>query len=154
MARPSSYTPELGNEIARLHAEGLTLTNIAHGLGFSLSAFYDWRRTYPDFDRKMDDARLMFGQACHDQMFDIAKNERHPGRAKVAIQMLQWAAARNNPTAYGDRIDIKIEERIDIQGVLDQIEKRLHGPVIDVTPEAKRPRRITAAQIKEEDIFT
>ncbi|MBR2998430.1 transposase [Candidatus Saccharibacteria bacterium] len=54
--RPTKYTEELGDKIARHILEGLTIKDACYGAGISDDTFRRWREKYPEFNKKVVEA--------------------------------------------------------------------------------------------------
>lgn len=54
--RPTRYTEELGDKIARHILEGLTIKDACFGAGISDDTFRRWRNKYPEFNKKVVEA--------------------------------------------------------------------------------------------------
>lgn len=54
--RPTKYSPEIGDKVARFILEGLTIKDACFGVGISDDTFRRWREKYPDFNKKVVEA--------------------------------------------------------------------------------------------------
>jgi hypothetical protein len=100
------YCEALVDEICARMAVGETWLAISQDAHMpSYTALYQWRKTKPGVDQKVETARLMGADALADEMLDTARavTPATVGPAKVQIQTLQWAAGRASPARYGSR---------------------------------------------------
>src|SRR5262245_1670737 len=104
----SAYTPELGAEIARRIAEGMSFRTIAKDKGMpGLRTLVDWQNNHPQFALMLDRARELRADRRVEQISDYCKQvvdgTLDPNRGKVAIDGLKWLASRENWMRYGDK---------------------------------------------------
>lgn len=129
MARPSSFTEEMGDRICELLAEGQSLRAICSADDMpSQSAVFRWladeRRA--TFRQQYARAREAQADALFGEMLDIADdgsndwmerrrqdgstdevlNSEHVQRSKLRIDARKWMASKLNPKVYGDKLDV------------------------------------------------
>lgn len=103
MARKMKYTPELGDKICEMIAEGNSARQTMKSLGLSIRSLYHWRRDNPDFAQALEIAREDYADSLADELCEIAENEPDVQRAKLKIDARKWVAARMKPKSWGDR---------------------------------------------------
>lgn len=103
----TTYTPEIGDRLCELIAEGLSATRACRAEGVPLRTFYSWRRVHPEFDAQVSCAREDQADTFADQMCDIADEEEDVQRAKLKIDARKWVAARMKPRSWGDKQSIE-----------------------------------------------
>lgn len=54
--RPTRYSEEIGDKLARFIREGLTIKDACYGVGISDDTFRRWRDKYPEFNKKVVEA--------------------------------------------------------------------------------------------------
>jgi len=128
------YTPELGDEIAGLIANGVPIEDsvlngavlalgVANRIGIHPSTFYDWKRQHPDFSESIARARTESAHRIADRMLALADAAlAEPALAnavRVAADILKWQAAVRNPGTYGER------QRVDVHAQVDDLGDRL-----------------------------
>jgi hypothetical protein len=122
---PSAYTPDLGERICALLAEGMSLRRICQQQGMPDKAtVLRWASRTPEFRDQYARAREVAADALVDEALAIADdasedieqvdsgdgvlatrvNHEHIHRSKLRVQVRQWMAARLNPRKYGDRV--------------------------------------------------
>ena len=112
--RPSSYTPEIADEIVeRLESE--SLQQICQDERFpSRQTVYAWQNTHPQFLTDCARARKLQAAGAEEKVRAIAEKceagEIDPKAAGVAISAHQWRAKVIDPKQYGDRIQNAITD--------------------------------------------
>jgi hypothetical protein len=108
VGRPSTYTPEIANEICARIALCESLKKICEDEGMpGIRTVMDWQRLHDDFRLNMAMAREHRADARSDEidaLIDQVKSgalDPHAGR--VAIDAHKWQASKENLGRYGDR---------------------------------------------------
>lgn len=65
-----------------------------------------------------------------DDIIDIADTDPDPQRARNRIDARKWNAAKARPEKYGERIDLNVNQKLDIKGARTAALDRLR-PIID-----------------------
>lgn len=116
LATRFKYEPEIGDAIADLVRTGSTITDIAAMAGLpNASVIYRWRRRYPDFARKLREAREDRAEYFADKMIstiEAATDKDDIAVAKEQVKVYQWMSEKNNPQDYGKKSEVKIEAEI------------------------------------------
>lgn len=104
MARPTTYTEEIGSEICRRIADGATLIEVCNDHGILTDTVMGWLEQQSRFAQ--DYARARVRQIDHfaDDILMIAKTEKDPNRAKLMVDTRKWLMARLNAKKYGDKL--------------------------------------------------
>jgi hypothetical protein len=125
MARPSSYTQELADEICAKLAEGISLRTICKADEMpSTQTVFRWIRLHAEFRDQYARAKEESADALVDEMLDIADdgsndwmavhNEDNVGyrengeaiqRSRLRVDTRKWIAAKLKAKKYGDKID-------------------------------------------------
>lgn len=66
------------------------------------------------------------------QSLELAESDPDPARARNRIAVRQWIAARVARDAWGDRVDVSVDQRVSITAALDAAEGRLR-PIRDLS---------------------
>lgn len=131
MAGHTSYTPEMGDRICAELANGTSIRKICKlDWAPSRRTIYNWLREQPDFREQYALAQLDGAHAWADEAVEIADdgsndwmenndpdnpgwkfNGEHVQRSKLRVETRKWYAARMNPKAYGERVEISGEIR-------------------------------------------
>jgi hypothetical protein len=119
--RPSTYTPELGNKILELMANGMTLTEACDELGLYRSTVYHWAEKNPSFATTLARAKHALAEHAFSQAHAIPKSlyesalrgEEIDGpmvaAARLYTDSLKWYAERLNPRDYAQQSKQSIE---------------------------------------------
>ncbi len=126
MARPSKYNQSLAENILSRYADGETLTKICEDDGMpKRNTIYRWRSDYPEFGKAYQLALEQHVDALVDEACHIVDTEPDPQRAKVRADHRRWLASRLNRNKYGDKIEIKKQETIDMTPILAAAQERM-----------------------------
>lgn len=74
-----------------------------------------------------------------DKIPDIAKECLDPQRARVEIDALKWYASKMEPKKYSDRLDINLNQTVDIVGALTEARSRLPQPIQVLNSQPQSP---------------
>jgi hypothetical protein len=107
------------------------------------SLFYEWMQRQPGFAEKVARARELRGLArvarADDLVADVLAGKIDPNAGRIAILHEQWAAGREAPKHYGDKVDVtsqgepvkSIDASAAIKALLDALPMLAPGKVID-----------------------
>jgi len=115
MARPSSYTPDLGNIICGRLAGGESLRSICRDPAMPVtSTVLLWvvDGKHEEFSEQYRLAREAAGYAHADRLIDIVEQiesgELSPATARVMADQLKWSAERMAPKAHTLKQDVRV----------------------------------------------
>jgi hypothetical protein len=112
--RPSSYDPELADEICEAIVSGVALHIICKTEGYpSAQTIYTWLAKYPEFLDKYAQARELQQDIEADRIIEIADQATDPQKARNQIDARKWRAAKLAPRKYGDRVDMNLTATIE-----------------------------------------
>jgi hypothetical protein len=114
--RPTLYSPELGDRICALIAEGQSLRSITQMDGMpKAETVYGWLRTDPAFADMYARARVDGADAMSDDIIHIADDPTlDPNDKRVRVDARKWIAAKLKPRKYGDKLDVSADVKGDI----------------------------------------
>lgn len=163
-------TDDLFTEIIRRVASGESITHVLKDKGLHPMDFYNYKDAHPS--RAEDYARALSARVDADAMraMEIADTEMDPQRARVRVDTIKWFASKIKPQVYGERIDLNVNQTVDVGGALAEARARLvpsrypteqnQTQVIDVTPkqidtstDAKSGPVSHTPKIEDDDIF-
>lgn len=117
----ATFSPEIGDQICELMAEGMSAVRACNKAGVAMRTFYRWQREMPDFMAQVSRAREDQADTFADQMCDIAEFDEDVQRAKLKIDARKWVASRMKPKSWGDRVTTEHEAGESITDVLQAI---------------------------------
>lgn len=148
VGRPTTYTTEIGDRIAELHANGKRLVEICRDNEWApleTSTIRRWADRIPEFGAKLAEARRHHAEAMAEETVDDAATTIDPHRARVKIQAKQWLASKYNPQTFGDKLELAVDQRVSLVDAMSAARDRLRSiryqqqdderQVIDVTPQ-------------------
>ena len=100
------YTGALADEIIARLSEGETLRGICREKRMPCyRAVADWRRKYPEFDQRYQQAMLDGCHALLDETKEIADNtDEDPASRKVRVWTRLELVKRKRPDVFGDKV--------------------------------------------------
>lgn len=109
--RPTKYTTELADRICDLVASRVSVWKICAMPDMpSEDTLYRWKRTNAEFSEKYARAREHRAHARQDRIDFIAEQcgegAIDPTIARVMIDAEKWQMSKEQPKAYGDRIEV------------------------------------------------
>lgn len=126
MGNPTTYTPEIAENICELIASGNSLRTICadHDDMPALSTVFLWLSKFPNFSEQYARARETWAEAELENIFDIAddtsrdtmtRKDRNGNeyevadnewiaRSKLRVDTRRWALSKLAPKKYGDKI--------------------------------------------------
>lgn len=101
--------------------------------GVKSQNFFKLLSEVPSLDEEYTRAQHARSEMFMDQMIEIADDkEIDPNRARNMIQVRQTYAAKMKPNKFGERIDVNLNQQIDIRGALDEARSRIRD-VLDIS---------------------
>lgn len=146
MSRPTSYTPEIAQQICDHLSEGLSLRSFcSHDGAPSKTTVMRWLRAHAEFRDQYARAREDQAEAHADEIVEIADDgtndyvqktnkdgstfeafdAEHVQRSKLRIDARKWAAAKLAPKKYGDKTEITGKDGAPLippEGPIDKID--------------------------------
>jgi hypothetical protein len=151
----TEYTPELGERIAELIADGTPLEDtkvngsvvvigVCSQVGASRRTIYRWQKAHTEFAEAVNDARTESSHRLADRinaLAQLALDQPTLAQAvKVAAELYKWSAATRNPETYGARQDLHIHDSPDLGERLRRAKERgKETEAIAPAPEATTP---------------
>lgn len=111
---------------------GECVVNILKEQGMpSMSSFYRAVINDPFFREKYTWAQKIRSEVLVEETISIADNELDPQKARNRIQTRQWYASKMNPQKYGERIDLNVTQKVDLDTAIAEARARIKRPVSD-----------------------
>ena len=109
--RPSTYSPDVAEEICARVATGEDILSICSSEGMpSHTTLHRWREVRPEFRDAYTRARELSGEASEARIQKIMKDLRagdiDANAARVLLDAEKWLAAKRAPRTHGDKIDV------------------------------------------------
>ena len=101
-----------------LAMQGKTLPQIRDALQLHQFDFYKMRQADPQFDADFARARAEGCDELVDSLLTVMESEPDVQRARLYSENVRWMASKRKPTVYGDRIDLNVNQTIDIGSAL------------------------------------
>jgi hypothetical protein len=154
--RPSSYTPELANEIVQRISKGEPLRQICRDEHMpQWGAVYDWQERHPEFKTRIAHARELGEEAIAQECMEIADNAtndwmetvspdggegyrlngEHIQRSKLRIETRLKLLAKWNPRKWGEKVDLN--HGVQPENPLATMLQRIAGTGLPVVKEKK-----------------
>jgi len=168
LARPAMFTPEFGDKICGLLAQGLSLKAICEMEGMPEPAsVFRWRRRFPSFSLAYASAREDAADAMADEIMAISDDRSddwkqdpetgvwkpdhdHIQRAKLRVDARKWIAAKLKPATYGDRVEANIKGEMTTRNInIDIDASHLPSEAREALRAALLPRLVQATKDDE-----
>lgn len=128
-------TPEQQERAFELAISGDTLARIASELGFPNNmGFHRYRQAYPLFDKQFRAARHAGNELMEDQILTAADNYLDPQQARVKVDALARVLGYRDEKYRTNRVDINVNQTVDISGSLNRLQAQIETAYRDVTP--------------------
>lgn len=113
------------NEILELMEDNRSISNALKLAKTKASAFFKALREYPDLQLQFDDVQSALSEQLVDEMLQIADSEPDSNRARNRIHVRQWYASKMKPRKFGEKIDINMNQTVDLKGALAEARSRV-----------------------------
>lgn len=104
--------------------EGKSLKSCLDILGLQAYIFFSFLYESPDLMNSYDRAQQARTEMLVDEIVEIADTEPDPQKARVRTDCRKWVASKMKPNKYGERLDININQTVDISSALTDARKR------------------------------
>lgn len=121
----ADITDEIMEQIFDSMVRGTSLRKKLRELEIEESAFYKILDMRPDLELAYCRAQIARAELEVESMIDIADSEDDPQRARNRIDTRRWYAAKMRPQKYGDRLELNVNQTIDIGAALNDARSRL-----------------------------
>lgn len=115
-------------EICVSLVDGVPLKTICRERGLSLRQYYSFLNTYPDFAKKVENARVCWSHTFVDELMHVTdgcETMAEVQRAKVWSDNAKWVASKMVPEKYSDNLNLNINHSLDLSSVLLAAENRV-----------------------------
>lgn len=142
----------------QLALDNKKISEIIAELGVTQYRFWKCKKADPNFEIDFNSARTDAMDDLTDELLTVHDDEPDVQRARLKSDNIKWVAAKRSPKTYGDRIDLNVNQTVDIGGALKEARARALTGQVDKTPiKADKPTEIVDAEFEElaedSDIF-
>ncbi len=102
-----------------------TLKDALANCGVSSNMFYLTLETHPILHSLYERAQKYRGEIFADEIIKIADEEVDAQKARNRIDARKWYASKMQPQKYGERIDLNVNQTVDIGAALSEARSRL-----------------------------
>ncbi|MBI6392117.1 ubiquitin carboxyl-hydrolase [Proteus mirabilis] len=127
--RPSSYMPEVAEDICKLLMEGESLRKICKSPSLpAISTVMEWLQRHEEFREQYAHAREVQAELLAEDIINLSDAVIEDGaavaKARLQVDARKWYASKLAPKRYGDRI--QHEQKITITDLTDEeLDKRI-----------------------------
>ena len=127
-------TDEQKAKAIEMAVEGESLTRITKELCLSANAFWRARKSDPVFQKTFERARREGLEHIADGLLTITDEEPDVYRARLKSDNAKWLLSKRKPEVYGDRVEVNVNQTVDIRSALDTARQRAKLPERVVNP--------------------
>lgn len=132
MSKHKPITLDKVNQVIKLVAEGVTTTEALKIVHMDRTTLHEVIEGNPSLQASYSRAHVISNETRVEDLVAIAENPTiDPQRAKNIIEVRKWIASKINPRKYGDKIEVNVNQSVDISLALKQSIER----VLSVTHE-------------------
>lgn len=110
----------------------LSLTAALKKHGVKPQNFFSTLANVPSLDEKYVRAQHGRSELYMDEIINIADTEDNAQKARNQIDARKLYASKMKPNKFGDRIDVNLNQTVDIRGALDEARTRIRD-VLDIS---------------------
>ncbi len=129
---PPPTRPDVIESVLAAFATGVPLAKACRENGVTSPHVYQKMRDDPRWSLAWPAAREMHAAALVEQAAELADTDPDPARARNRMHARHWMAGRVAREAWGDRVDVAIDQRVSIAAALEAAEGRVR-PIRDLS---------------------
>lgn len=122
------YSPLIAEQIVEMLSNGCLMVDIAKTIDVNVSTISRWRLEHIDFDTSCIRADKIAADLEVDNLDTIAREEPDVQRARLRCENIKWKVARRHASKYGDRLDVNLNQTVDIGSALSEAMQRVLPP--------------------------
>lgn len=107
-----------------LASAGQPIDKIRKAINMVASEFHKYRLENPTFENQFARARQEGLEELADQLLEVTEKFQDVQKARVHSENIRWVLSKRKPHVYGDRIDLNVNQTIDIGSALQEARKR------------------------------
>lgn len=137
---PPKFTKEQLDLAIEMASAGEPLSKIIDAICTTKIGFWLYKEHNPDFVLRFERARQEGLEHLADELITIADDNLDVQRSRLKSDNYKWLLSKRKPAVYGDKIDINVNQTIDIGSALKEARSRAlpqsstDTELIDVTP--------------------
>lgn len=124
-AKKYPLTEEQKATAIELASKGASLSQIIGAIVMTEYQFLVARGQDPIFEQSFHAARQEGLEHIADELIDIADNYADVHRARLKSENMRWLLSKRKPSIYGDKIDLNVNQQIDISAALKEARNRI-----------------------------
>jgi hypothetical protein len=128
---PPSLTRDQKESVLSLMEDGTRLGQIAQSLGIHKQRIIDAAENDPAFGKAYRQTQTALLQDYAERLLTIADDEPDIQRAALHSRNWQWVLSRRLRAEYGDSVDVRVTERVDVGSILSEARARLRARTVD-----------------------
>lgn len=121
-------TKDEENNLISLALAGESIQNIRAVLKLERMDLYRYFEANPDFREEFTRARQEGLDELADSLLNMHEEIQDVQRARLASDNHKWVLSKRKPQTYGDRIDLNVNQTVDIKGALEVAKARAMLP--------------------------
>mgnify|MGYP001260828064 CR=1 FL=1 len=122
--KKSLLSKEQKDKILEYLADGRRIKDLPD-LALCSEKALQWERTHDlDFQAAFTHARATYLETLEDNLLRMAEDEPDVYKARLKSDNIKWVLSKRIPQVYGDRIDVTVNQTIDISQALSDARKR------------------------------
>lgn len=159
MGRPKPVDVSLMEKIIDSLIEFQSVRKSLKHHGVQLKDFFHTLHENPALENQYMRAQAATAELMAEEIIEIADTAHDAAKARNQIDTRKWYASKTKPQKFGERIDLNINQVVDIGSALAEAQKRAQLPIspltqaIDVTPQNNETDRgykpVDAAETKD-----
>jgi hypothetical protein len=119
----ADHSEKVSAVIETMH-EGHSLSAALEMHKVKRSQFYDTIAAKPELANRYARARLARADMMADQVLEIADSDNDPAKVRNQILARQWHTAKAAPQVYGERLDLNLNQTVDLTAAILEAKKR------------------------------
>lgn len=130
---------ELKSQIIQLYKQGKTVSQIAEIIDVKIDTIADWKLTDPAFLSECTQAQTIGFEAQADSLLTIPDECTDVNVARLKSDNLKWLLARRAREQYGDKLDVTLNQTVNIKDALSEAKNRVREVIEVAHPQLTQP---------------
>lgn len=104
--------------------DGKPIVSILEAICLDSRSFWEYKQQDPLFQNDFEQARLEGLEMLADQLITIVDEYQDVQKARAKSDNYKWLLSKRKPQIYGDKIDVNVNQTVDIGGALKEARQR------------------------------